>query len=223
MQAAFPHLAGWRRSSLWLEGQSLEPKRSISGTDTIVATMRGRWRAKGVVVIAGEAAHLQWQAFVAQMQGRIGTSLVPAVTRFGAKAKDGLPLPLGQIGGIAAAQTWEHFGFEGAPVTRITLASDAALRATTLDLTLSATTGLRPGQFFSLADRLYRVQHHWQPGNPRRILIEPPLRAAVSAGARVEIDRPVCRMRFVSETEGLLNYDVLDPAPQIQIEFAEAI
>ena len=163
MQATFPHLALWQDVTFHLSGQSLDPAESISGAQTIVPTLRGKWMATASFVLRGEAATLQWQAFLAQMQGRIGTTLVPARSRYRPKDANGLPLPFCDIANLRGAQTWQHFGFENTDVARITLAASAALRATELSLNLPASTGLRPGQFFSIGNRLHRVQHHWQP------------------------------------------------------------
>ena len=223
MEATFPHLPGWRNASFWLEGQAIAAKRSISGAETISPTMRGRWSMSGEVVVHGEAAYLQWQAFLAQMQGQIGTTLVPAISRFRPKDGDGLNTPFDIGAGFAGAQTWEHFAIQAAIPARVTLAAAAALRATELRLTLSDTTGIRPGQFFSIGERLHRVQAHWQTGETaHRVLIEPPLRAAAAAGTRLEIERPVCRMRFASETEGLFDQS-LDVLPQVTVNLVEAL
>lgn len=219
MQATFPHLALWQDVTFHLSGQSLDPAESISGAQTIVPTLRGKWMATASFVLRGEAATLQWQAFLAQMQGRIGTTLVPARSRFRPKDRDGKPLPFCDISG---PQTFEHFGFANTDIKRITLASPAALRATELSLTLNDSTGLRPGQYFSIGDRLHRVQHHWQPGNGHRVMIEPPLRAAASAGTELEISKPVCRMRMVSETEGVFDRS-LDAMPRVTVNFEEAL
>lgn len=224
MQATFPYLPGWRNSNFRIEGQSLDIPLSISGVETVSPTMRGRWVMSGEVIIHGEAAYLQWQAFLAQMQGRIGTTLVPVATRFPPKDRNGLPLPFCDTGGIAGAQTFEHFGFQNTPVNRIVLASAAALRATELDLTLNDSTGLRPGQFFSIGPRLHRVQLHWRTNrDTHRVMIEPPLRAEAPAGERLEIERPICRMRFSSETDGSFAQDYAEFAPKIPLQMVEAL
>lgn len=222
MQATFPHLALWQEVQIHLAGQSLETSESISGVETVVPTMRARWVAQANFALHREAAVLQWQAFLAQMQGRLGTTLVPVHSRFRPMDRDGLPLPFCDTARLADAQTWEHFGFENEDVPHITLAAAAPLRATEIGLTLPNSTGLRPGQFFSLGDRLHRVQHHWQDGTSHRVMIEPPLRAAVAAGARLEIERPVCRMRMTTETEGLFD-QVMDVLPRVTLSFAEAL
>lgn len=223
MQATFPHLALFQEVRFHLAGQSLEPEESVNGTDTIVPTMRGRWIGVADFAMKGEAATLQWQAFLAQMQGRIGTTLVPCRSRYRPKDRNGLDLSFVKTGGISRSQTFEHFGFQNTAVNRIVLASAAALRATELDLTLNNTTGLRPGQFFSIGERLHRVQHHWEPSSgAHRVMIEPPLRAAASAGARLEIERPVCRMRMRAEDDGVIDQSKTY-VPRAQITFMESL
>ncbi|MBK4215809.1 hypothetical protein JJJ17_07725 [Paracoccus caeni] len=202
----------------------MEPQESISGAETIVPTLRGKWMATATMVIHGEAAVLQWQAFLAQMQGRIGTTLVPCHTWFRPKDRNGHSLPLEDMADLSDAQTWEHFGMENSEIVRIRTAAAAPLRATRMDLELVNSTGLRPGQVFSIGERLHRVQLHWQPtSTTHRIQFEPPLRQAVPSGARLEIEHPVCKMRFTTETEGLFNQDYADFGPKIDISFQEAI
>ena len=223
MQATFPHLAMRQASQIHLVGQSLDTGESISGVQTIVPTMRQRWMATVGFALRGEAATLQWQAFLAQMQGRIGTTLVPVHSRYRPKDRNGRPLSFRSVSGLRDAQTWEHFGLENSEITRMKTASAAALRATQIDVDLLDTTGLRPGHCFSIGERLYRVQQHWEPGGAvHRIRFEPPLREAVAAGVHVEIDRPVCKMRMVTEAEGLFD-QTLDPLPQVQVTFTEAL
>lgn len=223
MQATFPHLAQHQEAQFYMMGQSQDVVESITGAETITPTMRGRWMATVNFVLKGEAATLQWQTFLAQMQGRIGTTLVPAHSRFRPKDRNGRPLPFADIANLSDAQTWEHFGFENTQLNRITLASSASLRATQLNLSIFDTTGLRPGQFFSIGERLHRVQSHWEPtAGAHRVLIEPPLRAAAPAGTRLEIARPVCRMRMVTETEGLFD-QTMAVRPRVSVNFREAI
>lgn len=224
MDATFPYLAGWRSIRFWPQGMALDPQRSLNGTDTVIPTMGGRWMASGELVIHGEARVLQWQAFLAQMQGRLGTTQVPCFSWFRTLDRDGRRTAFHRTAGIAGAQTWEHFGFDNAPVKRITTAQAAPLRAMELELTLHDSTGIRPGQYFAIGERLHQVRSHWQPDATRhRILFDPPLREAVAAGAHVEVDRPVCKMRFTSETEGQFAQAHDNPFPTVTVNLEEAL
>ena len=223
MQVTFPHRAMWRSVTFSLTGQSMEPQQSISGAETVVPVPRGRWTASMSFVIKGEAQVLQWQAFLAQMEGRVGTTLVPVRSRFRPVDRDGHALSFCTTADLADAQTWDHFGFQNSTPTFVIAAGPVALRATQMDVTLMNSTGLRPGQFFSIGERLYRVQAYWQPAaGVHRIMFQPPLRQAVFLGQRLEIARPVCRMRFASEEEGLYDQS-LDVMPVVNVNFVEAI
>lgn len=222
MQATFPFLALHQTAQFYLTGQSLEVQESLSGVDTVVPTMRGRWSATATFVLHGEAATLQWQAFLAQMQGRIGTTLVPCHSRWRPRDRDGHGMTFRRVACFADAQTMEHWGFAGTDRILAAVAAPAALRATQIDVTYYDTTGLRPGQYFSIGDRLHRVQQSWRVGTANRLMIEPPLRGPVAAGARIEIERPACKMRMVTETEGLFDQSMA-VLPQVQLQFAEAI
>lgn len=222
MRATFPHQLLRQEVVPRPVGMSLEPQRSISGAETVVPSFGGRWEATCSFVIHGEAAQLAWQAFRAQMEGRIGTTLVPIRTRFRPKDRDGHPVYGCGSAGLDAAQTWEHFGFESEPVATMTLAAAAPLRATTIKADLGNTTGLRPGHFFSIGERLHTVQHHWQDADgTANLMIWPPLRAAAPAGSVLVLDRPVCVMRMVSETEGEFDH-LLDRLPRVTATFVEA-
>lgn len=223
MQVTFPHRLLRQASQFWIEGMSQDPQQSISGAETVTPTMRGRWMASCQFVLHGEASELAWQSFLAQMEGRVGTTLVPAHYRWRPRDRDGHATAFCDVADLADAQTWEHFGFANTDIDRVTVAASAPLRATQIDVTLGDTTGLRPGQLFSIGERLHRVQAHWQPsGSVHRLMIQPPLRQAVSAGTRVEIEKPACRMRMTTEAEGLFDQS-LAVLPSVTVNFQEAI
>lgn len=221
MRATFPNFLLRQEVIPRRAGLSREPQQSISGVETVTPTFGGRWEATCSFVIKGEAAQLAWQAFLAQMEGRVGTTLVPIRTRFRPRDRDGHHVYGCGPAGLADAQTWEHFGFDSSPVAAMTLAAPAALRATTIKATLNNTTGLRPGQFFSIGERLYQVQHHWQDTDgTANLMIWPPLRQAYNQAVLI-LDRPVCLMRMVSESEGEFDH-LLNRMPTVTVNFTEA-
>lgn len=223
MRATFPIGLLRQDVSPRFVGASLEPQKSINGTDTVVPVQTGRWEISCGFVIRGEAAQLAWQAFLAQMEGRVGTTLVPVRTRFRPRDHDGRHVYGCGPAQLADGQTFEHFGFDSAPVATMKLVAAAALRATVIKVTPGNTTGLRPGQFFSIGERLYRAQHHWRDEDGvETLMIQPPLRVAAPAGATLILDRPVCLMRMVSETEGGFDH-LLDRLPRATCTFVEAL
>lgn len=221
MRAAFPYQLLSQDVVPRFLGASLEAQQSISGAETVVPTLGGRWEVTCSFVIRGEGAQLAWQAFLAQMEGRFGTTLVPVITRFRPRTRDGRMATCATVAGLADAQTHEHFGIASAPLYAFTV--DAApLRATDLRITPTVHfLPIRPGQFFSIGERLYRVQLHWEDAAGHMIRVQPPLREAVSAGAGAVVNRPVCLMRMVSEMEGELDH-LLDRLPRVTCTFVEA-
>ncbi|MDB6455030.1 hypothetical protein [Falsirhodobacter sp. 20TX0035] len=217
MQADFPYLALAQTAQFYLVGQSLDPEQGITGVETIVPVPRGRWVASASFVLSGEAARLQWEAFLARMEGRIGTTLVPARTRLRPRDRFGRALS-----GAPAGVPDRNGVIPPAFPPRVTVASAAVLRQRWLDVVYEDTTGILPGHSFSVGDRLHKVQAVQALGGVHRISFNPPLRAAVAAGAAVEIDRPVCRMRFTTETEGLFD-QALSELPAVNVNFVEAI
>lgn len=222
MRATFPHQLLRQEVVPRMVGMSLDTQQSISGAETVTPTMAGHWEAMCSFVIHGEAAQLAWQAFQAQMEGRVGTTLVPMRTRYRPRDRDGHPVYGCGPASLAGAQTWEHFGFDSAPVATMALVSHAPLRATVLSVAPGNTTGLRPGQFFTLGERLHQVQHHWIGADGvTRLMIRPGLRQAHGIGDMLILDRPVCLMRLVSETEGEFDH-LLDRLPRVTATFVEA-
>ena len=216
MQADFPHLALSQTAQFYLVGQSLDPEQSITGDETIVPVPRGRWVASASFVLSGDAARLQWEAFLAQMEGRIGTTLVPARSRVRPHDQYGRPLS-----GAPTGVPDRNGVIPPAFAPRVTVASAAPLRRRWLDVIYHDTTGILPGHSFSIGDRLHKAQTVQAIGDVHRITFSPPLRADVLAGAKVEIDRPVCRMRFTTETEGLFD-QALSLLPVVNVNFTEA-
>lgn len=224
MQATFPFRAGWRSLRFWPEGMSLDPVEGLTGAATIVPTLRGRWRASGEVVIRGEEGMQAWQAFLAQMEGRIGTTLVPYVGHYGPRDRNGDRLPFDRVGALDGASTWEGFGFGNTPISTAVLTQNAPLRARQIRMRFGKTLGLRPGAFFSLGDHLHQVQSVWPTeNNTATMTVRPPLREAAPLGTPVEIEAPVCRMRFVGEDTGQVSQTFGTFMSRVGVEFVEAV
>lgn len=233
MRATWPFSARWTSAAPRLIGQTLRPpQQSINGTQTILPSLSAHWQVEGSFVVHGEAQELAWQAFIAQMEGGVGTTLVPIWSRYRPRDNRGRQTSWERTSGLSddsgstlyghdSAQTWEHFGLDNAPVTIMSLAQPAALRATTIKVTSINSNGIRPGQYFSLGERLYRVQNHWQDADgTSNLMIQPPLRQAFTAAALI-LDRPVCVMRLTEES-GELEYTP-DGVAHVDVTFVEAV
>ncbi len=88
-------------------------------------------------------------------------------------------------------------------VVAATVATAALLRATTLEIQITAGSALQGGEHFSiqhdeLSHRLYRIGSVTVADGITTAEIRPPLRAAVDAGTPIEFDAPKCTMRLAS-------------------------
>lgn len=203
-----------------LRGQMRGREMSIVGTETIIPTLTGHWQLSGQFVLLGPEEQLEWQAFLAQMQGGIGQTDVPVYSRYRVPQADGRVPPFSVLPKVNPA---EHFVFATQERENIELRESASERDTDLALTLVNSLRPRPGHIFSIGERLHRVQRAWDDdeGNPY-VRVQPPLREPHSAGAGVKTDRPVCRMRLTDEGAG--EYEETPRGiPAVSVSFVEAL
>lgn len=222
MDVTFPHGVSRQSSTFARAGLSQEPKTAITGAQTVVPTQGGHWTATVSLLLRGEAQELAWMAFLAQMEGRIGVTQVPVNYAWRPRDRDGHVVSFCKVAPLSGAQTAEHFGFASVPMVTVTLGG-GALRATEMDYSRNNVDALRPGHYFSVGERLHQVQLTWRDRNGvDRMRFWPPLRRAVEAGETATLDRPVCRMRFATEDEGLLPAD-FNRLPIVTCNFIEAL
>lgn len=223
MDVMFPHLARVRSMRPRFIGAALEPQQSITGATSVIPSMAGRWQVEATFLLWSEAAMLQWDAFVACMEGGLGVTRVPVQRKFMPLTRDGRPASWDTVAGLSGAQTHEHFGLAAAPLHAFTVAA-ASLRATDLRITPTVEfLPIRPGQFFSLGDRLYRVQLHWQDGGGHVIRVQPPLREAVAAGSGAIVNRPVCRMHLTNAEEAEVEHNGSEVVYSVAAVFEETV
>lgn len=198
---------------------------AVSGAETIIPSFSGYWEATIDFIVHGspshvrleESARLEWQAFIAQMDGGLGTALIPF--NLPALAETDTTGPVSQSS-TAAFDTFEHWSFDTDTRGSIVLAEAAAVRATILKLALTDSQGLRPGHGFSIGDRFYRVQTTSDDG--KTIKVQPPLRASAAIGTELNADQPVCKMRLASEGEGEVTF-MPNRIDQGTVTFREAL
>jgi len=201
MNVPFPRLAKKTTSGFRMVSQMRGRQTAISGAESIIPSFAGHWVVAVSFFIYGEDARLEWQAFLAQMEGGIGTTDVPVYLPHRPKDARGGSAPVTEP---PAFDTFEYWSFVNTARGAIELASNAAMRSTDLSLTLNDSLGLRPGHGLTVGDRFHRVQKSWDNGT--KVRIQPPLRAAALAGDLVETDNPVCKMRFASEDDGEVEF-----------------
>jgi hypothetical protein len=84
-------------------------------------------------------------------------------------------------------------------VIDVVAASNAALRAVSMTVTVNYAGDIESGQNFSIGERLYRVRTFDPETN--ELTFRPPLREAVSIGDQLEFDNPIGRFRLASDAE----------------------
>lgn len=177
--------------------------------EQVVSGPSGYVSASISVPVNTDARVLAFRAFMAGLDGRVGTMLIgPAEKRRAPWAID--PLTGGQItyqGEIGGAQPPYNDGAE------FVLGADAPVNATAITVTRQAGGLLVPGQYLSIGNRLHVIVALTtadpvdgatglaQPGNIG-LSIRPWLRSAYPAGTVVEFGRPVCLMRLASDDTG---------------------
>ena len=183
---------------------------SIANSEQIIAA-NPSWRARFSGPVVTEESVLSWRAFVAGMNGRAGTVLVPRWEQYGVRDMNGKMLSQVEAASYdRGGLNFDLSGFGQYEPVHATLAANAALNATQISVNLIDGQGPRPGQFFGIADRLHMATSVWQvePDAPLQIQFSPWLRAAAPTGTRVILDRPVCLMRFASDQTGDLELDM---------------
>lgn len=202
---------------------------SLSGSEQIVVSPAGTWKATVSVAIRGESSNLAVRAFVAQMGGRAGTVLVPKWDLYRPRNVNGRQLSQAQAAGYGAPRqndfNFDLSGFGQDEVAHALLAAGVGLNATELSIDVRDGVGPRPGHYIGLGSRLYMVSSSWQETqtSPLKVQFSPWLRSSAPAGARVILDRPVCLMRFAADDtgtialsragSGIVSFDLVEAVP----------
>lgn len=216
--ASWPGTVFPRSGSFYLENQSRSGGVSILGNEQVIGAPSARWRARFSAPVATEATVLAWRAFVAAMSGRAGTVLAPKWEAYGPRDGNGRRFEeqaTALYGDDALINDGTNFDLSGfgqddTPVYA-TVAANAQINATQIAVNYAeGIDGVRPGQYFSIGQRLYMVTQTWQIDDdaPIQIRFSPWLREAVTIGTPVIIDRPVCLMRFAQDQTGELELDM---------------
>lgn len=185
-----------------LDSRSLAGPASVSGATQVVASDAGIWKATfGSVIVKSRQAVLVHRALAALLEGRLGSILVPLCRAYGpssdAVLTDDEELLFAEVPHSDDAFFDDDTGYVGS-LTDVVLAANAAVRATTLVVTVNyAADDIQPGMHFSLGERLYRIRTY--DSTTGVMTIRPPLREAVTAGDALNFDDPVCRMRLAND------------------------
>lgn len=187
-------------------GQTLGGPVSLTGQSQVNSIDAGYWMANVDLRILelGDDVNA-YRGLRAEMEGGGHHVLVPAFDQGQAP----WPLSGGWQVNEKEAQTWsdDTTWSDGTgwyhPAIRVYLAEDASLRATSIVVDIEASGTIKAGQYFSIHGAGLHVVRRVldSDGTERTLAIWPPLRWPVSTGRRCNFERPVCRMRLLSESD----------------------
>lgn len=184
-----------------IASRSLSGPPSISGSVQVVSSDAGIWKATfGSVVMNARDHVLAWRGIQTLLEGRLGSILVPNCRGYqpvSQVAKDlALYAPVEHSDGAPFA---DGAGYQGQGVDAKLTASVAA-RAVSASISVRHAAQLEPSQRFSIGERMYALRSVVYTGTETAsIAFRPPLREAAVAGARLNFDDPVCRMRLATD------------------------
>lgn len=191
-------------------GMTISGPPSLTGRTQVVALDAGYWTAR----LSGIPLHTPdriraYRALIAKLEGGAIAVRVPAFD------KGRAPWPLDGMGAqIRSSPPVYHsngagyangVGHRGRVIAAVA-ASAAAMRSTSIVIDFLYSGEVRGGELFSLGaarDRLHVISAVTaESGTTKTVSIWPPLRETLDAGADIEFDRPVCRMRLADEAQG---------------------
>jgi hypothetical protein len=185
-----------------LDSRSLAGPASVSGATQVISSDAGLWKATlGEIIVKSRQAVLAHRAIAALLEGRLGSILIPLCRGYGPSSGAVLTADeealFAEIPHSDDAFFDDDTGYVGS-LTDVVLAADAAVRATTLMVTVNyAADDIQPGQHFSIGERLYRIRTF--DATTGTMTIRPPLREAVTASDVLNFDDPCCRMRLLQD------------------------
>lgn len=197
---------------------------ALSGDDTLIGTDGG-----GRVVVEFNDFDLDepevaraWDAIDAYMDGGLRPMIVPLC--------DGAMQPAFHFDGVPHSDDtpFSDESLYGTPGAVVTLAADAPLRATIIQIDIELLNG-DPLGWFSIdhatwRHRAYKVAEIIaQTATTATISIRPPLREATSAGAALDFANPRCTMRIDGEMRAPRTMGYADGQPLRFVEFMARI
>lgn len=179
----------------YVERQVLSGGTSISGEqDAIEVDGGGRWVVEygDIPIVDADQARL-WEAWEEYLSGGKNVCLVPALSQaIGPRPGTVFGRPKRPSDLFYDDIEWPTELRYSEPDVRAETTAAAALRATTLGISVTRGPSLRGGEIFSFAGRMHRVIRPLGGGD---FSIRPPLRGAVSAGESLVFDFPLLQAR----------------------------
>lgn len=137
--------------------------RSLNGSEQVVGSGSGFWRATITAHVYDEMRTLQWRAFYSAVDGMASEFLAPCVSRYRPYDENGRMLSSERAAPMNYdADGHEGWGWANTEPTYMWTLGDAARRGTRLIIRHPRVSGLRPGHYFGIGERLYLVARTWQ-------------------------------------------------------------
>ena len=218
-------------TEIMLAPRTLAGSASLSGRTQVGATDAGVWTAKYTgFFVYGREQVITWRAIEAYLEGRLFEIDVPLYEyEFDfAPIEDGLDWRalLTSVPHSDGAYFSDGAGYSIGEITDIVASASAALRATSMTLTVTYGPTLQPGMIFELTHatkgpRWYQVRTF--DADSGAVTFRPPLREAVASGDRLKFTRPKCRMRLTTDDAMRLQLQPGGPHGFPDVNFVEAI
>lgn len=204
-RSATPHLAE----------RTLSGAASLTGQTQVSATDAGIWTCsyEGFPVVTRNRV-IMWRALQAYLEGRLNVIDVPLYdyeVDFSPVATDlDWKALLTSVPHSDGAYFSDGSGYAIDEITDITTTASAALRATSVTVSVTYGPELQPGMIFELnhatkGPRWYMVKSY--NSTTGALTFRPPLREAISSGDQLRFTNPKCRMRLSSDDAMLLKLD----------------
>jgi hypothetical protein len=179
--------------------RTLAAPSSVSGITQVVSSDAGIWKATyDAINIRNRTQILTFRAIAVQLEGRLGPIVVPRCSAW--QPLSGQPI-VAEVPHDDGAKHDDDAGYDGAISNWVELLSALPVRATIANVFIADGSGIiEPGQDFSIGERMYRVRTiTYTTPDAATITFRPPLREAAPAGAFLNFDDPVCRMRLATD------------------------
>lgn len=178
--------------------RSLAGPSSVSGKTQVVSSDAGIWKvAYSGVVVRDRQSVLAFRGISTILEGRLVPILLPLCRGYQPVPQEAdaysLYDPVLHSDETPFSDGSEYQG----GVISVTASGAAPVRAVSMTVDVALAGDIQPGQHFSIGERLYRVRM-FDP-DTGELGFRPPLREAVEAGAELNFDDPVCRMRLASD------------------------
>lgn len=135
--------------------------RSLNGSEFLVKTDSGYWRAAANISVRNEDASLAYRSMLAALNGAAGHVLVPAYSRWRPRDYNNRMPSAAVANGINGQPLLDHGGVGFVETPTMWTAGAAVRRSTRLLIKHPHIDSIRPGHYFGLGERLYIVSRQW--------------------------------------------------------------